>query len=136
MNVTREQQKQEALRRIKATGLYEPVYIDLLENDLINRSDYYGMLFWVEDEEEKKYIENFEKQFGAYVYHVIRSATNFGEMDSLLFVSKYPEEWEEEVEMLKNGTAFVYVHNKDCEWCSEFGRIGFVEQFGGLVRTS
>jgi len=64
-------------------------------------------------------------------------APEFGICDNLLFVSKYEDEWESEVEKTDDPNKFYvfsYVVNHTCEWCSEYGTIGVKKVFGGLLR--
>ena len=84
----------------------------------------------------KKYVEKFEKTYGAVVYHVIHSNTEFGELLSFLFVGKDEDEWEMDRDDINEGYAFAYVENVTCPDCSEFGTIGIKPQVGGIVRTA
>lgn len=81
-------------------------------------------------------MREFEEQNNALVYHVIHSYTNIGEMESYLFVSDYPEEWEMDRQDIGEGSQLVYVVNKDMPDCSEFGSIGIaLTAAAGLRRT-
>lgn len=94
-----------------------------------------GALFWLDDEDKKRVAE-FEKEHNALVYTIIRSYTSLGKMDSFLYVSDYEEEWEEDIEDLKQGQVFAYVYNHDMPDCSEFGTIGIELTVGaGLKRV-
>lgn len=95
-----------------------------------------GALYEV-NEDEQKIIDEFEKEHNGYkVYHLIHNLTEFGELYSIFYVSTNEDEWEQDKQDLKEGYAFVYVYNKDDEFCSEFGSIGFKRNIGGLVRIS
>lgn len=95
----------------------------------------FGACFWPTDN-ELAMIREFEQEHNAVVYHVIRSFMEFGTCDCYLFVSDYEEEWEQEVEYTKRGSAFVYVYNHDEPAFSEFGSIGVeLTPAGGLART-
>lgn len=95
MNVSRKDKKAEAVARMKLLGIY-PETIDQFEReDLVSISEPpFGAFFWA-DEEDKKRIQQFEQEYNALVFVVIRSYTNIGKMDSYLYVSDYrEEEWE------------------------------------------
>ena len=131
----REKQKNEAIKRMKTLELYENVIKEFQEENKLNLSESIGVLYWLK-EEEKKLVKEFENENGGLVYHLIRSLTDFGELYSIFYVSKYEEEWDMDLEDLKNNIAFVYVKNLNDELSSEFGSIGFKKSIGGLVRTA
>jgi len=131
----KEQQRQEAIERLKLLKLYPNVLKDFEKESLVNVSEHGGILFWVNDE-QKQMIEEFEQKHNALVYHVIHNYTSIGEMYSLLYVSKYKTEWKRDKKELQEGYPCVYVKNVDDDWSSEFGTIGIKEQFGGLIRTA
>lgn len=128
------EQVKEALVRMNKLNLYENVIREFEEEGVINLSENGGILFWL-DEEEEKIVRDFEEQYESIVYHVIKNNTEFGMLLSLLYVSKYKEEWEDDNTMLDEGMSMVYVKNLDFEDFSEFGTIGIKQRIGGLVRT-
>lgn len=132
--VTREDKKAEAIKRMKLLKLSANIIKEFDKENMLNESEHIGALYWLNDD-EKKIVSDFETNHNAVVYHVIHNFTEFGELYSLLFVGEYEEEWEQEVEDLKEGICFCYVFNKDAEWCSEFGSIGIRSNIGGLIRT-
>lgn len=131
----REKQKNEAIKRMKILKLYENIIKEFEEENKLNLSESIGVLYWLK-EEEKELVEEFENENGGLVYHLIRSLTDFGELYSIFYVSKYEEEWDMDLEDLKNNIAFVYVKNLNDELSSEFGSIGFKKSIGGLVRIA
>lgn len=137
MNVSREEKKVEAVKRLKEIGVCQEVIRQLEEEDKVSVSEPpFGAFYWLNDE-EKKTVREFEEKHDALVYVVIRSFTNIGKMDSLLFVSDYPEEWDMDMQDLKCNRALAYVINHDAPDCSEFGSIGW-ELTGSscLIRTA
>ena len=132
---TREQMVSEAATRMKDLKILDNV-IREFENGTLNCSERIGILFWLNDS-QKELVEQFEKRTGHLVYHVIRSFTGIGEMLTLLFVSKYKEDWEGERSMLnKEGYTFAYVENVDFPECSEMGGVVIEPSFGGLRRIA
>lgn len=127
-------QKQEAIARMKMLKLSPNIIREFDKEGIVNLSENGGILYWLTSEQQTM-VDEFEAENNALVYHVIHDFTEFGELYSLLYVSKYDEEWEYDREDLKYGTALVYVKNVTDEICSEFGSIGIRPQFGGLVRT-
>lgn len=136
MNISREEKKIEAIARMKARGIYAPIVKQFEKEDLVSESaPPLGACFWL-NEEQLARVREFEEQNNALVYHVIHSYTNIGEMESYLYVSDYPEEWERDRQDIGEGSQLVYVVNKDAPDCSEFGSIGIaLTAAAGLRRT-
>lgn len=128
------EQKQEALQRMKKLDIYFQAIKEFEKENIINKSEHGGILYWL-DEKEQEFVKEFEEKYNAVVYHIIHNYTEFGELYSLLFVSQHKEEWDWDNEDIKNNIAMVYVKNIDEDAFSEFGSIGIKSQFGGLVRT-
>ena len=127
--------KSEAIKRMKALGLYKPVITQFEKENLINQSEPpMGACYWL-DEVQLERVRKFEKDFNAVVYHVIHDWTNFGELESYLFVSDHPEEWDEDMEDINDGSAVAYVYNVDGDF-ADMGSIGIkLTPAAGLMRT-
>ena len=83
-----------------------------------------------------KYPRKFEEKYNAVVYHVIHSFTNIGELESYLFVSDRPDEWETDRKDLKSGQPLAWVYNYDEPDWPELGYIGVsLTTAAGLRRT-
>ena len=135
MKVSREAKKQEAIKRMKALDIIDNAIDEFENDDIVMVSEPpLGGLYWLNDE-EKEMVRKFEEENNALVYMVVRAFTNFGKMDSLLFVSDYKEEWEMDNEDLKDGYVLSYTVNHDMPDCSEMGSIVVKSMFGGLVRV-
>lgn len=134
MKITRNEKKQEALKRMKYLKLHSNTLRELEREDVVNYSEAYGILYWL-DEKWLGLVKDFEIKHKALVYHAIHNYTEFGELLTLLYVSDYKNEWEADWDDLHEGHAVAYVINLDDETCSEFGGVGIKPQFGGLVRT-
>ena len=132
MAVTREKMKKEALDRMKILGLHENAIKDLEQDDVVNAS-FFGALYFLPDGQKAR-VKQFEDESGGFVYHVIQNYTDFGEMLSFLFVSKYEDEWERDRAELKERLPFVYVANVSDEMCSEYGCIQIKPYMGGVLR--
>lgn len=130
----KEKQKKEALERMAMLGIHTNAVKEFKLYGKLNLSEGIGALYWLE-ENEQKIVDEFEARNNAVVYHVIKSFTNFGVMYSLLYVSEYEEEWEQDQEDIREGMALAYVYNADMPDCSEFGTIGLRRSIGGLIRT-
>ena len=126
-------QKQEALERMKMLKLHSNIIKEFDKDGIVNLSENGGFLYWL-NSDQQAIVDEFEAEHDALVYHVIHNYTEFGELYSILYVSKYEEEWDDDRNDLKDGCAFVYVKNINYDFCSEFGSIGIRPQFGGLVR--
>ncbi|MBQ4447455.1 MAG: hypothetical protein II897_04090 [Clostridia bacterium] len=135
MKVTREEKKAEALKRMKAMGIFSEAIKQFDKMDKVNRSDPpYGAIYWVEDEELEA-IRQFESEYNALVYYVVRAYTEFGTMNAYLYVSDYKEEWDSDIEGNASGQYFAYVRNIDYPELSEFGCVGLWHTMaGGHIR--
>lgn len=134
MYATREEQKAEAVERMKRWCIVADAIKQFEKKDTVMYSDR-GLLYWL-TKDQKQAVKEFEEEYGGLVYMVIHNFTEFGEMLSLLYVGKDKTHWEEDREDIKQGCAFAYVKNLDDDLCSECGMIGVANRYGGLVRTS
>lgn len=124
----------EAIERMKLLKL-DKSCIEAFAKGKVWESEGFGVLYEI-NEEEQKIVDNFEKNHpNCLVYHMIHNIFEFGECYSMLYVSSDINEWEQDKEDIKDGYVFAYIYNKDDEWCSEFGSIAVKSQFGGLVRV-
>lgn len=109
----------ESKKRIELLGI-EPRF-----SDKLYMSDKY-YIREVKDGEMNliRAINNFEKKYNAYVYHIIYTQSNFGNLYSMLYISNDTEEWKADRKDLQNKECYAYVYNKSDEVCSEIGLIG------------
>ena len=130
-------QRTEALLRMKKLGLHRNAINEFKKEGKLNLSEpawgnSIGVLYWLNDEEQKM-VKDWEEQTGNVVYHVIKNNTEFGICYSLLYVSKYADEWVLDDNDLTEGEPYAYVTDG---WCSEIGRIGIKPAGGGVVRVA
>ncbi len=133
MEATREQMKEEAVKRMKMLGIYKRAIKEFEQEGKLNVSRG-GFLYWLDDDYKEKVAE-FEEKFGGLAFLAIEDNTEFGKLLSILYVSRYQGEWESDRDALRTVFPSAYVFNLDAEECSEFGSIGVRNQFGGLVRV-
>lgn len=136
MKVNREKKKIEAVARMKKWGIFGETIKQFEKDDLVSESrPPVSACFWL-DAEQKKRVEQFEREHDALVYHVIHSFTNIGELENYLYVGDYEEEWEMDREAIEDKQQLVYVLNHSMPDCSEFGSIGIEPTpAAGLRRT-
>lgn len=127
-------QVKEALLRMKTLKLHENAIREFRETGKLNLSELGGILFWLNEAEEKM-VRDWESKTGNIVYHVIKNYFDFGLCYSFLYVSPHPDKWEFDNECLKDGYPLAYVHNDTFEFLSEYGSIEIEPQYGGLKRT-
>lgn len=113
------EQKEESIKRLELLGLENYKY----KLTISERYNVVGLNDNNYDLKEK--INDFENEHNCYVYHIIHSHTNIGELYSMFYVSNDKEEWEEDRKMLKAKETYSYVYNKSDHLCSEIGLIGF-----------
>lgn len=128
-----EKKKVEAIERMKILNLDPKVIEEFSEDKKLNLS-FGGALFCLNDV-QNEIVHNFEMANDCLVYHVIHDYTNFGELLTLLYVSKYSEEWEQDRADLREGFPLAYVFNLDNDICSEFGSVVVESYNGALLRT-
>ena len=134
MNVSRADKKKEAIKRMEVLDIFGETIRQFEEEGYISYSEPpMGTNYWLSDEQEKA-VREFEKEYNALVYFVVRSYTNFGVLDTFLYVSDYEEEWEMDNGELKDGYLYAYVYNHDVPEYSEIGLVRVQPRFGGLVR--
>ena len=133
MKISMEDKKKEAIKRMHALDIYAEAIRHFEYDGTLNYSEPpLGMNYWLSDE-QKEIVKKFEEEHDALVYFVIRSYTNIGTLDSLLFVSDYIEDWTLDNYGIKDGDVYAYVHNYDYPECSEMGCIGVQAMYGGLI---
>lgn len=135
-NISIEQKKEEAVLRMKKLGIF-PETIKQFKNDgYISISEPpMGAFYWAEGE-DLEHIREFEREYNALVYVVIRTYFEFGVTDSYLYVSDYEEEWEEDRADCESGVLLAYVYNRSDPELSEIGSIGIEKTIAaGLKRV-
>lgn len=131
----RAKQEAEAVERMKLLELYPTVIKEFINEKVINKSEHIGILYWLDDD-EKQFVKDFEDEYNAVVYHIVKTYTMIGSMLSVFYVSDDESEWESDREDIKIGEQLCYVKNIDNDDCSEFGYICFRKNCGGLMRTA
>ena len=133
MNISREEKKIEAINRMKMMKIIPDAIKQFKNSDKIMVSEPpIGGLYYIEPELQE-FVNNFEKENDALVFLVVRAFTNFGKMDSLLFVSDYKEEWEMDRDDIRDNICMSYTINYDMPDCSEFGSIGYKKMPSGSI---
>ena len=133
MDKSIETKKEEAVSRMKRLGISSEMVRQFEQDGYISICEPpVGEVFLAEGE-DLQHIRNFEADYNALVYVVIRSYTTIGKIDSYLYVSNYPEEWEYERSLLDKNTPSVYVYNHNVPECSELGEIGIHRSIEGRL---
>lgn len=136
----RSELKKEALRRMRVLRLlnsgYDSPVGDFQLRERAWKSEAFGILYYL-DEKDIKAIKQFEQKYKKYemkVYHCYKAYTEFGTILYMLYVSNNEDDTPESFdEGLRRGYTFVYAHNFDDEYCSEFGSVSIRSQYGGIV---
>lgn len=138
MNVSIDMKRAEAVKRMKALGIFPQTVRQFEKQGLVSVSEPpFGAFYWVDDE-DRKHIREFEERYDALVYVVVRAwHRELGKMDAYLYVSDSEDEWEWDMEDLKNGCPLAYCFVHDAPQFSEIGSIGIeVTSAAGLKRTA
>lgn len=130
--------KQEAVRRMKVLEIL-PDMVDRFKKDgTIFYSEnmgagFNGILFnfdshpaWLSQ------VKQFEAETGYLVYHAVLTHFTFGDVLDLLYVRDQEEEWEYDLQELKQGYADIYAINLSDEQLSEFGSARYEPRNGGV----
>lgn len=136
MKIPNEKKKAEAVDRMRVLGVF-PETIKQFERDgkLSVSEPPFGAFYWVDDETRQR-VREFEEDYNAMVYLVIRSYTTLGKMDNFLYVSDHEDEWEQDRDDLTIAEPLCYVYSYDMPDCSELGYIGIKKTCAaGLLRT-
>ena len=127
-------QKAEAIERMKLMGLLPDAIQQFKTHNIINRTERFGLLYRLDDD-ELALVRECEDKLNAVVYHVIKSLTPQGYILSILFVSAHECEWEQDKAYIKADSQFACIKKPDDKTYTAFGRIGFQESIGGIIRT-
>lgn len=137
MNIGIREQKAEAIGRMVLLGISHEIIKQFEESSIVYASEQPFGKFYPINPDDAIHVKQFEEDFGALVYAIVRTATTIGYLDSYLYVSKYQDEWEKDrLDLMSpdNGL-FAYVYNRDEPDFSEIGSIGIhKEPNGGLLR--
>ena len=142
----RQLQKAEAIKRLELLKLLPNVITDFKNNDTVYYSErqnkiFDGILYWISNNEDyERLVKEFEENYDALVYHTQLTRFSYGLCLSMLFVSKYQEEWEMERDAITNPydgviDTYAYLANLNEPDFSEIGRIGIVRKNGGISRV-
>lgn len=124
--------KDEAIERMKLLQLHKNVIKEFQDENRLNKSESFGILYWLTDEEQQL-VNDFEKEHEGYlVYHIIKTNTvDMGIIYDLLFVSIFEDDWPLEREELKDNIVMSYSVTP----FSEIGPICIKQKNGGLARV-
>lgn len=134
--VNREIKKAEAIRWMKLLSINSDIIQQFKDHDTVFAcSGITGTYEPLTDPELAEEIRQFEQKRGNLVYLVVRTPSYHGQLDSLLFVDNYSDEWEFVGEELKAGYVLSWTINRDYPSCSDMWSI-VVERTedGGLLR--
>ena len=137
-NIPIEEKKTEAMRRMRKMNYYGQSRKQFYDKGfvMINEPPLGAHYYIDEDEELVRKINEMQEKDNILVYAVVRAFTEFGKMDSFLFVEDHKEEWEYFDEDIKDGIIMSYTFNRDYPDCSEYGSIGIKPTIAaGIMRT-
>lgn len=136
MNISKEQKKAEAIKRMKMLDISPLTIKQFEEKNCVSISESPLGAFYLASGKDLRLICEFEKEHNALVYLVVRTYTTIGRMDCYMFVSDDEDDWEQDCDDLENKEAFCFVYNHKMPECSEFGSIGVKRTRGaGLLRV-
>lgn len=123
--------KDEIIDRMELLQLHKNVIEDFRQNNKLNRSENFGILYWLTDE-EKQLVKTFEKEnAGTIVYHIIKTITQDLEIVyDLLYVTEDIEDWTIDREYLQDDLVLSYTITEN----PESGFIKIKKINGGLIR--
>lgn len=119
--------KIEAIARMKKLGIHSSVIDAFRYKGIVYIHEPQLFMLFEPEQEDLERIRQFETEHNALVYLVIRSHTNYGTMDSMLYVSNFCKEWYMDWDGLADPAHWrqeAYVYNHDSPEFSEIGVIG------------
>lgn len=138
----RDLQKTEAIERLKILQdkfeLMETVTKEFKKDNVVYYSEYVNhnfqaILYWVTNEEKYvNIIKEVEEQKNILVYHAILTPTINGTRLTLLYVSQYQDEWQNDRDELQEGLPVAYCINLADPQMAEFGGIQIKGAMGGI----
>lgn len=137
---TVEEMRAEGVARLQRLKIYKPYINDFKNNKVVTEFEPpFGAGYWTwQNEKLDAKIKEIEANSDHVVYAVTHELTDFGELYDLLFVSKYGEEWDSELEKVPGDSityyAFVYTWNVTDDFCSEYGSIAIQPTLAGGIR--
>lgn len=133
---TKEEMKLEAIRRLEMLNIYKP-YINKFKTakQIPTFFENFGGFYADQEDGLMEKIRRVEEDLGCMVYALTHERFEFGDCWTMLTVSKYPEEWPEELEAISSSCfyAWSWVENDTMPDCSEYGTV-VVRSFGGGLR--
>jgi hypothetical protein len=131
--MSKEKNKQEAIRRMKVLRLMDEVISDFKNYEKLYKSEN-GILYWLEDS-EKETVKKFEdsvREYNGIVYHTIIRNTTTGKIMTILFVSDDEDQKIFDAN-IKENIIFTYLDAGTTEWFSEYGTEYVSPRFGALI---
>lgn len=134
---SREEQKAEAIERLKYLGVL-PTVIESFSNGKILASEYNLGLLYEVDQPMKDKIKQLERN-GDMVFHVVKGTYSVCDeemvMTSYLILDNDKEEWKWNHNEIEDGIVFTYTVNETAPEFSEYGNIIVAPLNGGLTRS-
>ena len=117
-----ETKKAEAIRWMNILGIDPDVIQKFKDQGIVSAcSGISGGFIPLDDPELLEEIHRFEQEWDNLVYFVVRTPSIYGQLDSLLFMDNYSDEWEFAREELKDGYVMTWTLNRDYPSCSDMG---------------
>ena len=131
--LTHEEQKSEAVKRLRLLFEDDSIPNSFEKNGTVYLCDYPDGNPIPVPSEMMDGVRLFENEHESLVYLIIADSWSY----SYLYVSRYKEEWEMDVNDLGEGYPIAYVENLDNPECSELGSIQITPNgSGGFIRTA
>lgn len=130
--ITEDVMIKEAVARMKDLQMFDEAINSFKNNRTIMMSDGNGIIYGLDPNAQSAVKEVMD--YNLMPYHVIHQLTNFGEIYTVLSVSKNSEEWEYE-RADTSGYLDAYAYNATSVEFSEFGSVRIYPCNGGLIRT-
>lgn len=139
--MTKEQMKQEAIRRLKALGIHKPYINKFVKDNTVTLFEEYAGYYIDKDygcdQSIVELLQQLQQEYPDLLFYAVEHNIISGyEMYSFLFVSKYKEDWEYEFQAGRTPDKFIvsaYCYNVNEPMFSETGDI-LVTSFGGGIK--
>lgn len=134
--LTKEQQKELAIRNLRALKIYEPYIENFINAGTVTEFENYAGFTIEKGSALDLKIKQLEEENDYLVYAVIHDVNSLGEFYSMLCIGNYDEAEESDYQVYPQDgwiCVFSYTWNTTHEFCSEPGDLA-VWSFGGGVK--
>lgn len=128
--------RDQAVKRMEMLELDSHVITDFKETGIVMCSCPQGCIVNIVPESYSEFVNEFEKETGYLVYHIVYTVTMFSETISYLYVSDLLEDWGMDLFDIMHGRIHTYIEDLNFPEASQFATVKLCNDQGCLQRVS